>query len=116
VLELDLLFVLRFTVLGTVFVWKGSELLVAAVDHLGERYGIPPVVQGAVVAAAGSSCPEFASTVVPSLDTGPSNWDAVPSSAPASTTSSSFPRSRRRAGREPCRRTATSSTRRPGST
>jgi cation:H+ antiporter len=61
---LDLLVLLGFTALGTAFAWKGSELLVAAADALGERYGIPPVVQGAVIAAAGSSFPEFASIVV----------------------------------------------------
>ncbi|MFC6726906.1 sodium:calcium antiporter, partial [Halobium palmae] len=35
-----------------------------AADDLGERYAVPPVVQGAVIAAAGSSFPELASTVV----------------------------------------------------
>ncbi|MFC4357247.1 sodium:calcium antiporter [Halobium salinum] len=60
----DLLALVLFTALGTGFAWKGSELLVAASDALGERYGVPPVVQGAVIAAAGSSFPEFASTVI----------------------------------------------------
>jgi cation:H+ antiporter len=48
---------------GSALAWKGGDWLVEATDRLGARYGVPEVVQGAVVAAIGSSFPEFASTV-----------------------------------------------------
>ncbi|MFB6179151.1 MAG: sodium:calcium antiporter [Halorientalis sp.] len=50
-------------VLATLAVWKGSEWLESASDDLATYYGLPQVVQGAIVAAVGSSFPELASVV-----------------------------------------------------
>ncbi|QIB75743.1 sodium:calcium antiporter [Halogeometricum borinquense] len=54
-------------VVGAALAFRGGELLVEAADSLGAYYGLPPVVQGAVVAAVGSSFPELASTVIASV-------------------------------------------------
>ena len=51
-------------VVATAGVWKGSSLLERASDRLSTQYGLPAVVQGAVVAAIGSSFPELSATVL----------------------------------------------------
>ncbi|SFR52777.1 sodium:calcium antiporter [Halogeometricum limi] len=51
-------------VVGAALAFRGGELLVEAADSLGAYYGLPAVVQGAVVAAVGSSFPELSSTVI----------------------------------------------------
>ncbi|MFD1585453.1 sodium:calcium antiporter [Halorientalis brevis] len=48
---------------ATLAVWKGSDWLEGASDQLSTYYGLPLVVQGAIVAAVGSSFPELASVV-----------------------------------------------------
>ena len=48
---------------GTVAVYFGSGWLEAASERLSTYYGLPLVVQGAIVAAVGSSFPELASVV-----------------------------------------------------
>jgi len=52
---------------ATVAIWKGSDWLEDASDQLATYYGLPLVVQGAVVAAIGSSFPELASVVASAL-------------------------------------------------
>ncbi|MFB6137047.1 MAG: sodium:calcium antiporter [Halobacteriaceae archaeon] len=52
---------------GTVLVWQGSEVLEASSETLAVHYELPPVVQGAVVAAVGSSFPELSTTVISTL-------------------------------------------------
>jgi cation:H+ antiporter len=54
-------------VAATVAIWKGSEWLETASERLSAYYGLPLVVQGAVVAAVGSSVPELASVVFAGL-------------------------------------------------
>jgi cation:H+ antiporter len=54
-------------VAATVAVWKGSDWLEGASDRLSTYYGLPQVVQGAVVSAVGSSFPELASVVFAGL-------------------------------------------------
>jgi cation:H+ antiporter len=49
---------------STVTIFVGSEWLEEASAKLAAHYDLPPVVQGGLVAAAGSSFPEFASVVV----------------------------------------------------
>jgi cation:H+ antiporter len=49
---------------ATAVVWKGSEWLEASSQRLSAHYGLPPVVQGAVVVAVGSSFPELVSVVL----------------------------------------------------
>ncbi|RAW45781.1 sodium:calcium antiporter [Halorubrum sp. 48-1-W] len=48
-------------------IWLGSGWLEEAAEGLSTHYGLPPIVQGTVVVAVGSSFPEFASVVVTAL-------------------------------------------------
>jgi len=57
-------------VLATAAIWKGSEWLERASERLSTYYGLPLVVQGAIVAAIGSSFPELASVVFAALIAG----------------------------------------------
>ncbi|MFB6268819.1 MAG: sodium:calcium antiporter [Halobacterium sp.] len=52
---------------ATGVVWAGSTRLERSADRLAAHYRLPPVVQGAVVAAVGSSFPEFSSAVIATL-------------------------------------------------
>ena len=52
---------------ATLVVYAGSTRLERASDRLAAYYGLPGVVQGAVIAAVGSSMPELASTVLATL-------------------------------------------------
>jgi len=49
--------------LGTGLVWLGSNYLERSSERLSVFYGLPPIIQGAVVVAVGSSFPELASVV-----------------------------------------------------
>lgn len=49
---------------GTAVVWKGSTVLEDAAERLAAYYGIPAIIQGAVIVAIGSSFPELASVVL----------------------------------------------------
>ncbi|WP_135304258.1 sodium:calcium antiporter [Haloarcula amylovorans] len=53
--------------LATGAIWKGSDWLETASERLATYYGLPQVVQGAIVVAIGSSFPELASVVVAAL-------------------------------------------------
>ena len=55
---------------ATGVIWVGSGWLETASEKLSEYYGLPPVVQGSVVAAVGSSFPELATVVFAALLTG----------------------------------------------
>jgi Ca2+/Na+ antiporter len=48
---------------ATALVWLGSDRLEQASVRLAGHYGLPPVVQGGLIAAVGSSFPELAGTV-----------------------------------------------------
>ncbi|MFW5911641.1 MAG: sodium:calcium antiporter [Halolamina sp.] len=52
------------TLVATAVVWKGSELLETVSHRLAGHYGLPPVIQGSVVAAVGSSFPELSIAVL----------------------------------------------------
>jgi cation:H+ antiporter len=54
-------------IVGTAIVWWGSEALETASEQLAAYYMLPPIVQGAVIAAVGSSFPELSSTVLATL-------------------------------------------------
>lgn len=60
----DLLLFGVFAAVGTALAWWGGSLLVEASDRLGAYYGLPTIVQGAVIAAVGSSFPELSSVVI----------------------------------------------------
>ncbi|PSP92045.1 sodium:calcium antiporter [Halobacteriales archaeon QH_8_68_33] len=57
-------------VVATAVVWVGSGWLETASERLSAYYGLPPVVQGSVVAAVGSSFPELATVVFSAVVTG----------------------------------------------
>jgi len=48
-------------------IWLGSGWLEEAAASIATHYGLPPVVQGTLVVAIGSSFPEFASVVITAL-------------------------------------------------
>ncbi|WP_396611669.1 sodium:calcium antiporter [Haloferax sp. S1W] len=54
-------------VVATAFIWLGSGWLEESADHLASYYGLPPIVQGTIIVALGSSFPEFASVVFAAL-------------------------------------------------
>lgn len=64
---LSILGYLALAAVGTAIVWKGSDLLEGSSEKLGRHYHLPPVVQGAVIAAVGSSFPELTTTVFSTL-------------------------------------------------
>lgn len=64
---LTLAWLFALAAIGTVVIWKGSLWLEGAGNRLSIYYGLPAVVQGAIVAAVGSSFPELASVVLATL-------------------------------------------------
>ncbi|WP_306056355.1 sodium:calcium antiporter [Natronococcus wangiae] len=64
---LDIVWFLALATAATAVVWKGSTWLESAADRLAVGYGVPPVVQGAVIAAVGSSMPELMSVLLATL-------------------------------------------------
>ncbi len=64
---LILAWLLGITAVGTALIWIGSDWLEEASDRLAAYYGLPAIVQGAIIAAAGSSFPELASVVLSTL-------------------------------------------------
>ncbi|MDH5018916.1 sodium:calcium antiporter [Halobacterium rubrum] len=63
----DVLGALALAAVATGVVWVGGARLESAADGLAAHYRLPPVVQGAVVAAVGSSFPELSSVVLSTL-------------------------------------------------
>ncbi|RQG91735.1 sodium:calcium antiporter [Natrarchaeobius halalkaliphilus] len=64
---LEVLTLLGLAVVATAVVWKGSAWLEEATNDLAAGYGVPSIVQGAVIAAVGSSMPELASVLLATL-------------------------------------------------
>lgn len=58
---------LGLAILATAVVWKGSEWLESSSEQLSVYYELPPLVQGAVVLAVGSSFPELSTAVLATL-------------------------------------------------
>ncbi|WP_424002734.1 sodium:calcium antiporter [Haloarcula salina] len=54
-------------VAATGAIWKGSDWLETSSERLAAYYGLPEVVQGAIIVAVGSSFPEVATVVVAAL-------------------------------------------------
>ncbi len=59
---------LAVVVVATGVVWLASGWLERSADTLAGHYGLPPVVQGSIIVAVGSSLPELVSVVVSALD------------------------------------------------
>ncbi|MFC3477946.1 sodium:calcium antiporter [Halobacterium litoreum] len=55
---------LAVAAVATAVVWVGGSKLEQSADDLATHYHLPPVVQGAVIAAVGSSFPELSSAVL----------------------------------------------------
>ena len=53
--------------IGTIVVWGGSSALERASGRLAKHYGLPRLIQGAILAAVGSSAPEIASTIISTI-------------------------------------------------
>lgn len=53
-----------YGLIGTAVVWAGSSWLEEASGELARHYGLPRLIQGAIIAAVGSSAPELASAVL----------------------------------------------------
>ncbi|WP_255170507.1 sodium:calcium antiporter [Natrononativus amylolyticus] len=64
---LEILSLLALAVAGTAVVWKGSGWLESAANRIAAGYGVPTIVQGAVIAAVGSSMPELVSVLLATL-------------------------------------------------
>lgn len=64
---LTLLWLLALAAVATVLIWWGSLYLESSADKLALHYGLPATVQGALIAAAGSSFPELASVVISTI-------------------------------------------------
>ena len=64
---MDVLLYVVLAVVGTGIVWKSSGLLETAAERLARYYRLPPIVQGAVIVAVGSSFPELSSVVLSTL-------------------------------------------------
>lgn len=60
----SVLWLSAIAIVSTAIVWAGSDLLERSSRRLAVYYGLPAVVQGAVVIAIGSSFPELASVVI----------------------------------------------------
>jgi cation:H+ antiporter len=54
---------LAYLAAGTAATWKGSDFLEGAAQRLSDHYALPPLVQGSLVVAVGSSFPELVTTV-----------------------------------------------------
>jgi len=54
-------------IVSTAIIWEGSNILEQSSEKLAVYYELPAIVQGAVIAAIGSSFPEFSTTVLSSL-------------------------------------------------
>ncbi|WP_137289520.1 sodium:calcium antiporter [Natronorubrum halophilum] len=63
----DVVGLLALAAVATAVVWKGSTWLETSANRLAAGYGVPAVVQGAIIAAAGSSMPELVSVLVSTL-------------------------------------------------
>lgn len=64
---MELLLSVGVIIVSTAFVWQGSFLLESASARLAAYYQLPAIVQGALIAAIGSSFPELSSTVLATL-------------------------------------------------
>lgn len=51
-------------IMTTVMIWVGSVWLENSAERLSSYYGVPPVIQGSIIVAMGSSFPELASVVI----------------------------------------------------
>ena len=63
----ELIFYLMLILAASFVVWKGGSMLESASETLATHYKLPPVVQGSIITAVGSSFPELSTTVISTL-------------------------------------------------
>jgi cation:H+ antiporter len=61
---MDLLLIIFIICFGTYLIWKASELISVATDHLAYYYNVPSLVKGAIFVSLASSFPEFATVTL----------------------------------------------------
>ncbi|MDY6776051.1 MAG: sodium:calcium antiporter [Halobacteria archaeon] len=64
---IEALFLFGLAAVSSVVIWKSSSYFEDSADKLAAYYGLPGIVQGAVIAAVGSSMPEISATVLSAL-------------------------------------------------
>lgn len=63
----SLLLYIGIVLVSSLVVWKASGLLEKSAQALSEFYHLPPLVQGTIITAVGSSFPELSTTVISTL-------------------------------------------------
>ncbi|NHE55389.1 sodium:calcium antiporter [Cyclobacterium plantarum] len=63
----SLLLYIGIVIIASAVVWKASGLLEKSAQSLSKYYQLPPLVQGTIITAVGSSFPELSTTVVSTL-------------------------------------------------
>lgn len=63
----SLLIYIGVVIIASIVVWKASGLLERSAQSLSIYYQLPPLVQGAIITAVGSSFPELSTTVISTL-------------------------------------------------
>jgi len=63
----ELVLYLLLILVASFVVWKGGSMLESASETLATHYQLPPVVQGSIITAIGSSFPELSTTIISTL-------------------------------------------------
>ena len=53
--------------ISSLAVWKGGSLLESSAETLSRHYHLPPIVQGSIITAVGSSFPELSTTIISTM-------------------------------------------------
>ena len=64
---MELVLYIFITLAASLIVWKGGDLLESSSEALAKYYQLPPLVQGSIITAVGSSFPELSTTVLSTL-------------------------------------------------
>lgn len=64
---MELITYIIISIVASYIVWKGGSLLESSSAALAKHYNLPPIVQGTIITAVGSSFPELSTTIVSTL-------------------------------------------------
>lgn len=64
---MELLIYVAVVIISSLVVWKGGGMLENSAGILAKFYSLPPIVQGSIITAVGSSFPELSTTVISTL-------------------------------------------------
>lgn len=67
---MELLIYIGVVLVSSVIVWKGGDLLESSAESLAHHYSLPPIVQGSIITAVGSSFPELSTTIISTVSHG----------------------------------------------